>query len=318
MSIPNDASLRQIQAARPDMSTWLAANAGSGKTRVLTDRVARLLLSGVPPERILCLTYTKAAASEMQNRLFQRLGDWAMKSEPDLRKELIGLGVDDAWSDHDLNNARRLFARAIEAPGGLKIQTIHSFCATLLRRFPLEAGVSPQFTEMEDRAGVLLREAVLDDISTGPNRHLLDALAIQITDQDFEKNARDIIKNKSLYASDISIEDVLDLPSGATEKSLVDQAFEGSEGDLFTSLIPILRTSSASDTKLADALDAIKTFDYAATSELAKPLLFHSGANNRRAKIGRAPTKAIAEKHPELTAQLHDLMERIEAAQELN
>lgn len=317
MSIPNDASLRQIQAARPDMSTWLAANAGSGKTRVLTDRVARLLLSGVPPERILCLTYTKAAASEMQNRLFQRLGDWAMKPEPDLRKELIGLGVDDAWSDRDLNKARRLFARAIEAPGGLKIQTIHSFCATLLRRFPLEAGVSPQFTEMEDRAGVLLRESVLDDIATGPNRHRLDALAMQITDQDFEKLARDIIKNKSLYATALSIEDVLDLPSGTTEKSLVDQAFGGSEGDLFTALIPILRTSSANDTKLADALDAIKTFDYAAISELAKPLLFHSGANNRRAKIGRAPTKAIAEKHPELTAQLHDLMERIEKAQEL-
>ena len=81
----NDATRRQIQAAAPKASTWLNANAGSGKTRVLTDRVARLLLQGVEPQRILCLTYTKAAASEMQNRLFKRLGAWAMKTDTELR-----------------------------------------------------------------------------------------------------------------------------------------------------------------------------------------------------------------------------------------
>jgi ATP-dependent exoDNAse (exonuclease V) beta subunit len=82
----NDATLAQVTAAAPDISTWLSANAGSGKTRVLTDRVARLLLDEVPPERILCLTYTKAAAMEMQNRLFSRLGDWAMTPEDDWRR----------------------------------------------------------------------------------------------------------------------------------------------------------------------------------------------------------------------------------------
>jgi ATP-dependent helicase/nuclease subunit A len=82
----NDATLAQVTAAAPDVSTWLSANAGSGKTRVLTDRVARLLLDEVPPERILCLTYTKAAAMEMQNRLFSRLGDWAMTPEDELRR----------------------------------------------------------------------------------------------------------------------------------------------------------------------------------------------------------------------------------------
>ena len=71
----NEATEKQVRAARPNHSTWLSANAGSGKTRVLTDRVARLLLEDVQPQHILCLTYTKAAASEMQNRLFQRLGD---------------------------------------------------------------------------------------------------------------------------------------------------------------------------------------------------------------------------------------------------
>ncbi len=145
------ASQRQVQAADPVASTWLSANAGSGKTRVLTDRVARLLLNGVEPQRILCLTYTKAAAAEMQNRLFKRLGGWSMLPEAALRAELRELGVAERLDDETLARARRLFARAIETPGGLRIQTIHSFCASLLRRFPLEAGVTPQFTELDDR-----------------------------------------------------------------------------------------------------------------------------------------------------------------------
>ncbi len=149
----NAASEAQLRAAEPTASTWLSANAGSGKTRVLTDRVARLLLRGTEPHKILCLTYTKAAAAEMQNRLLERLGTWAMLPEEALRKELWLLGEEGEISAENLREARRLFAKAIETPGGLKIQTIHSFCASLLRRFPLEAGVSHGFSEMDERAG---------------------------------------------------------------------------------------------------------------------------------------------------------------------
>ena len=159
MSARDPASARQLAAARPEISTWLSANAGSGKTKVLTDRVARLLLNGVLPEHILCLTYTKAAASEMQNRLFERLGAWSMRADAALRDELQQLGLETELDAAMLRKARTLFARAIEAPGGLKIQTIHSFCAALLRRFPLEAGVSPQFHEMDERASRLLGAA---------------------------------------------------------------------------------------------------------------------------------------------------------------
>ena len=162
----DDATLAQNRAADPGTSTWLGANAGSGKTRVLTDRVARLLLDGVPPERILCLTYTKAAAMEMQNRLFTRLGEWAMKDDADLRGTLGKIGVPDGVLDTALlNNARTLFARAIEAPGGLKIQTIHSFCASVLRRFPLEARVSPAFTEIDERVQARLLTDLLDQMA---------------------------------------------------------------------------------------------------------------------------------------------------------
>ncbi|MEO0358344.1 MAG: UvrD-helicase domain-containing protein, partial [Pseudomonadota bacterium] len=123
------ATQKQIKAANPETSTWLSANAGSGKTRVLTDRVARLLLAGVRPENILCLTYTKAAASEMQNRLFQRLGRWTMLDEPTLRKELSDLGVDTV--PDDLGTPRTLFATAIETPGGL-FANIHQGIDTTL------------------------------------------------------------------------------------------------------------------------------------------------------------------------------------------
>ena len=115
----NDASERQVQASNPADTVWLSANAGSGKTRVLTDRVARLLLRGVEPQHILCLTYTKAAATEMQNRLFRRLGEWAMKPDADLHRALADLGDDTRHAPGALAKARQLFARAIETPGGL-------------------------------------------------------------------------------------------------------------------------------------------------------------------------------------------------------
>jgi ATP-dependent helicase/nuclease subunit A len=143
----------QTLAADPRRSAFVAANAGSGKTKTLVERVARLLLQGARPEAILCVTYTKAAAAEMQRRLYQRLGSWAVMQDVALADELRGLGEEVDGSDpQDLAKARRLFARALETPGGLKIQTLHAFCEKLLRRFPLEAGVSPGFKVLEDAA----------------------------------------------------------------------------------------------------------------------------------------------------------------------
>src|SRR5579875_1714986 len=138
----------QVVAADPDTSAFVSANAGSGKTKTLVDRVARLLLRGARPEAILCVTYTKAAAAEMQRRLFQQLGRWAMLDDAELAKQLGDIGE----RADDLSHARTLFARALEAPGGLRIETLHAFCEKLLRRFPLEAGVSPDFKVMDDAA----------------------------------------------------------------------------------------------------------------------------------------------------------------------
>jgi ATP-dependent helicase/nuclease subunit A len=144
-------------AADPGISAFVTANAGSGKTKTLIDRVARLLLAGAKPATILCVTYTKAAAAEMQRRLFQLLGDWSVLPDEELRVRLEALQGPDPKLD--FRRARSLFAQALETPGGLKIQTIHAFCEKLLRRFPLEAGVSPDFRVMDDAAAAAVAAA---------------------------------------------------------------------------------------------------------------------------------------------------------------
>ena len=160
-------------AADPAISAFVTANAGSGKTKTLIDRVARLLLAKVAPEAILCVTYTKAAAAEMQRRLFERLGKWSVTSDADLRAELARLvGEDgDVYDAKRLSEARALFAQALETPGGLKIQTIHAFCEKLLRRFPLEAGVSPGFTVMDDQAGAAIARAARRAVAAWVDTH---------------------------------------------------------------------------------------------------------------------------------------------------
>jgi ATP-dependent helicase/nuclease subunit A len=151
-----EAQSNQARAADPTYSVFVTANAGSGKTKVLIDRLARLLLRGVRPSAFLCITYTKAAAAEMQRRLFERLGGWCVADDATLAQELEALGA----ARHELSKARALFARALETPGGLKIQTIHAFCERLLARFPIEARVPPGFDIADEaRAGALLGRA---------------------------------------------------------------------------------------------------------------------------------------------------------------
>jgi ATP-dependent helicase/nuclease subunit A len=147
----------QIRAADPQKSVWVTANAGSGKTHVLVERVISLLLAGAEPSSILCITFTKAAASEMSARLFSKMSQWAVMADAMLSQQLNDLGVSSELLN--LNKARRLFARALETPGGLKIQTIHAFCEKLLQQFPVEAGVHPGFNILDDRQS----EALLTD-----------------------------------------------------------------------------------------------------------------------------------------------------------
>jgi ATP-dependent helicase/nuclease subunit A len=159
--LPREADANQARASDPNASAWVSANAGTGKTEVLVKRVLRLLIAGSKPECILCLTYTKTAAAEMQNRLLKDLAGWATMSEGDLRGALHAL-MRRAPQEDDLRTARRLFARALEARGGLKIHTIHGFCERLLQRFPLESQVTPHFKVLDERGQAEMRRQAFD------------------------------------------------------------------------------------------------------------------------------------------------------------
>ncbi|GGE44756.1 double-strand break repair helicase AddA [Marinicauda pacifica] len=180
-AIVKSASDAQRAAAAPDICVFVEANAGSGKTRVLVDRVARLLLKGAEPERILCVTFTKAAAGEMQTRLFKKLGEWSTLSDPALSAELESLEPAMAGDRDRLARARRLFARALETPGGLKIQTLHAYCERLLRQFPLEAGLPPGFETQDESEARALQRACLTRLyaraSADPGGEIARAIA---------------------------------------------------------------------------------------------------------------------------------------------
>ncbi|MEP2782439.1 MAG: double-strand break repair helicase AddA [Pseudoruegeria sp.] len=316
----DDATERQVQAASPMASTWLSANAGSGKTRVLTDRVARLLLTGVEPQHILCLTYTKAAASEMQNRLFKRLGSWVMKEDGPLREELIDLGEESAVDTEQLRRARRLFARAIETPGGLKIQTIHSFCASLLRRFPLEAGVSPQFTEMDDRAAIALRDQITEEMADRLAPEIIDLLARYHTGEDFAAVTAEVVRHQSNFKVPVDkprLRNLFDLNAGYDETSLIGDVFCGTETSMIRDLIPFLEQGSATDQKAAPKLRAYlpKAGTLSGLAQLEG--IFLTGEKTKSpfsAKIGSFPTKATQAKISNILPELNAFMERVEDA----
>ncbi|MEJ1970635.1 MAG: double-strand break repair helicase AddA [Rhizomicrobium sp.] len=203
-----------IAAADPKTSAWVAANAGAGKTYTLANRVTRLLLANVEPERILCLTYTKAAAAEMQARLFKQLGEWSMLPNRALEEKVRAIGAD-LGGPEDMKQARRLFAKALETPGGLKILTIHAFCQGVLSRFPLEADVPAAFDVLDEQtARELMAEArgrVLERTGSGdaPRAAALGFLLTQ--------------------TSEATLNDILDAALGADRRKL-ERFFESGGG----------------------------------------------------------------------------------------
>ena len=164
--IPEDTLEAQALASDPSLSAWVSANAGSGKTHVLASRVIRLLLKGTDPSKILCLTYTRAAAANMANRVFDNLAKWSLLSDEELAEEVAKLEGRRPASEK-LRRARQLFARALETPGGLKIQTIHAFCEAILHQFPLEANIAGHFELLDEQMEEALFAEARRDLLTG-------------------------------------------------------------------------------------------------------------------------------------------------------
>ncbi|MGF1623273.1 MAG: double-strand break repair helicase AddA [Alphaproteobacteria bacterium] len=184
--LPSPPTPEQLRAADPGLSAFVAASAGSGKTQVLTDRVIRLLLAGAKAERILCITYTKAAAGEMANRVIERLADMATASAERRLRTLRRLLDRDPRPD-ERERALRLFADVLDAPGGLKIETIHAFCQSVLRRFPVEAELAPHFSVIDERtAAELMAEAKRGVMRRGLNDPRLAAAIGLLTDRTHE------------------------------------------------------------------------------------------------------------------------------------
>src|SRR6201996_1684224 len=188
----------QQRASNPLSSSFVSANAGSGKTHVLVQRVIRLLLDGVKPEKILCLTFTKAAAANMAERVFTTLGHWVTLGDDALDDAIRGVGIPHP-SRKLRKAARELFARALETPGGLKVQTIHALCTRLLQQFPFEANVPARFAVLDDRdqndimeranLGVLLDASRDPDSAAGRALNVAMASAADVTFKDVVREA---------------------------------------------------------------------------------------------------------------------------------
>ncbi|MFO1210224.1 MAG: double-strand break repair helicase AddA [Amaricoccus sp.] len=313
MSAATDA---QVDASAPGASSWVSANAGSGKTRVLTDRVARLLLAGTEPQRILCLTYTKAAAAEMQNRLFRTLGDWAMLDDESLLAALATLG-EPAIEPARLARARTLFARALETPGGLKIQTIHAFCEALLRRFPLEAGVAPRFAVLEERQARALREEVLDTVAAEHPGEFAE-VARRMPGYDVDPLLLELVHHRTGFAAPFdprALAEALGADPDLDEAALLARVLTPEARAVLETLAPALAAGCGTDATAGGKLvAALAAPEPGRALELLEGALLFGGSASVPfgAKTGRFPTRAGRIAYAGLMPALDALMQRVE------
>ena len=281
------AALRaQGQAADPSSTRLASANAGSGKTRVLVNRVSRILLGGAAPETILCLTYTKAAASEMQSRLFETLGEWSIEEDAPLREKLTELMGADGQAI-PLQSARQLFAKALETPEGLKVQTIHAFCERILSRFPIEAGILPGFEPLDEAETAAIRDEVRDSIYK---------MAAQEAGTDLETSIRIITS----HMADQTFEGLLKWMSHSSDKIEHWAASGGVEG--LASTLNISAKASPED------IPAIKAAAWAAApkAELKVAALELTSSSNAKEQIrGQFVLDALAETDPQKAFALY-------------
>ncbi|MEQ9490121.1 MAG: double-strand break repair helicase AddA [Alphaproteobacteria bacterium] len=329
-----DPDTLQRRAARPVDHVWVAASAGSGKTKVLTDRVLRLLLDRARPETILCITFTKAAAAEMANRINTALGEWTTLPDAklgDRLQHLLGMPP----TPEQLAYARILFAKVLDAPGGLKIQTVHAFCQSVLGRFSLEASVAPHFQVMDERqAGDLMRQARDRVLNRAADDDTLSAASRTIGRYGTEEAFDDLIRNltgnqaqlRRLLDRHGSVDAVIaalygtlraDPDSDADllqQQACRDDAFDR---DGLTALVEAMRTASNAKTDSKHA-GLVTTWLAATTDEReagfsAYQSVFLTGDGAPRKTVA---TKAVLEANPALTAVIDAEQTRLIALDE--
>jgi ATP-dependent helicase/nuclease subunit A len=331
-STPWDIANRdQARASDPDASVWVSAHAGSGKTHVLVNRVIRLMLAGVVPERILCLTYTRAAAAEMSRRLFDVLSSW-IPLDDDALIERIHKISGFARFGGELKAARRLFARALETPGGLKIQTIHAFCERLLQRFPVEAGVVPGFTVMDEvEAREILsgvRRAVMAEArgSQGPAAAALAKVVAFAGDQQIDGLVKELLAKRSdlkRLLGDEALRDrameglagYLGVAGEVSQQTVWNSAVSGMDRARYSAAAAaLLESGSKTDPKLGALLkDALAAADPEQVFATLKSV-FLTQAGQPRASVC---TRATAGRYPEVAEHLAAECDRVVALAEM-
>ena len=320
-TVPDETTARQRRASDPATSAWVSANAGSGKTFVLSRRVIRILLSGTPASRLLCLTFTKAAAATMSNRIFQVLGSWTQMDDDTLAAEIADLeGAKGRIAPERLMRARRLFAEAIEAPGGLKIQTIHAFCESILQQFPLEADLGGNFEVLDDRTGRDLIEAARDRVlieASGRDadpelKAALDTVLATVGEFGLDGALRSVVAARGRIrrwmreAEDLPgmIADVartLGVRDGDTDAALVAEMLSSPnfpDGHL-SALAATMATGKATDLKQAEQLALARDTAYPPEARLDAwwSVFFTKGGTPKAATT--LATKAVKDAHPD-------------------
>lgn len=318
------AGRQQSQASDPSLSVWVEASAGTGKTKVLSDRVLRLFLNGVHPSQILCLTYTKAAAVEMNERISARLAGWAVMSEDKLYPELKEL-TGRACDEQTVNRARTLFALTLDVPGGLKIQTIHSFCQEILKRFPLEAGIPPYFEIMDERSSREILSAVSQELilkiereASTPLAEAIAFLTCHVREFKFAELMNTLAENRAKISAVLSkypdfeafltaLQTHLSLDKILTEQEAVAEFAAAIDRPLLRKLSAVLAQSCKTDQQNAEILSRIADqsagmFDY----EAYKKVFLTSG--KIRENLARRDALKIM---PETGEMMYTLAEQI-------
>lgn len=321
------ASKQQRRASNPLTSVWVQASAGTGKTKVLSDRVLRLLLSGVRPERILCLTYTKAAAVEMSSRIAGRLSRWAVLPDDKLYDELKTLLGDLPEDVVKLSaQARKLFALLLDTPGGIKVQTIHSFCQEILKRFPLEAKISPYFEIMDDRTAnealAEIKNNLISFIEVNPNSISAQALAYltkNVSEYSFPKIMSSIAENRNkiakLFERSGSVENLLqELATSLgvdikdNKDSLIKKFFDDMDRAKIMNIMEAWYNGSDANKKTAEKLSKVMASSNKVSLYDEYKVLFLDNDGNVRAKFG---AKDAVRFYPDLGLVFNEEAERI-------
>ena len=325
-NIPDHVRGVQIEAADPAVSAFVSANAGSGKTHVLAQRVINLLLGGCDPAKILCITFTKAAAANMANRVFGTLAEWTTLDDAAL-DERIRLSTGRKPGPSERARARRLFASALETPGGLKVQTIHAFCTRLLHQFPFEANVAARFSVLDEvtTARLLndLTMQVLLEAAAKPATPLGRALAASIVaaaDRTFLQLVKEAIQDREAIAEWLDatggidaamhrLSVTLEIDPSDTIESLEDEFFARSHIPVsdWPDLIEVLESGLASDKKHVTALANARRAGGRERIEAYLQIFCTTELAPRKNLV----TKGIAERHPEWLERLQREQDRV-------